>query len=81
MKFDLKYEKSQKIELNLQKEFEISDIKTITDEVLKGQDVIIQKVELYEDMVSIISNQMPQSIIAYYNIVHVPTCVMCSTFD
>ena len=49
LKFDLKYEKSQKIELNLKKEFEISDIKTITDEVLKGQDVIIQKVELYED--------------------------------
>ena len=60
LKFDLKYEKSQKIELNLKKEFEISDIKTITDEVLKGQDVIIQKVELYEDMVSIISNQITE---------------------
>ena len=60
LKFDLKYEKSQKIELNLQKEFEISDIKNITDEVLEGQDVIIQKVELYEDMVSIISNQITE---------------------
>ena len=34
-------------------QFEINDIKQITSEVFKGQRVIIQKVELYEDMVQI----------------------------
>ena len=47
LNFDLRYEKTQKIELNLEKEFEISDIKSITDEILQNQKVIIQKVELY----------------------------------
>ena len=42
--FDLKYEKSQKIELYLEQEFEINDIKAITNEVMQGKQVMIQKV-------------------------------------
>ena len=60
LKFDLRYEASQKIELNLEQEFEISDIKNITDEILQNQEVIIQKVELYKDTVCIISNEISE---------------------
>lgn len=56
--FDLKYEKSQKVELYLEQEFNISDIKTITDEVMPGKQVIIQKVEVFEDSVSIIASEI-----------------------
>lgn len=53
--FDLKYEEEKKVELYLQKQFEISDIKKITDEVIPNQKVLIQKVEVFEDTVSIIT--------------------------
>ena len=53
--FDLKYEEAKKVELYLQKQFEISDIKKITDEVIPNQKVLIQKVEVFEDTVSIIT--------------------------
>ena len=54
---DLKYTESQRLELSLGKEFEIKDIKEITKEIL-GKDVILQKVEVYEDAVSIISKEI-----------------------
>ncbi len=60
LNFDLRYEKTQKIELNLEKEFEISDIKSITDEILQNQKVIIQKVELYKDTVCIIAKEITE---------------------
>lgn len=53
LNFDLKYQETKKIELYLKKDFEISDIKQITNEVMENQPVIIQKVEVYEDTVSI----------------------------
>lgn len=56
--FDLKYEKSQKIELYIEQDFNISDIKTITDEVMPGKQVIIQKVEVFEDSVSITASEI-----------------------
>ena len=56
--FDLKYKKTQRIELNLEKEFEISDIKQITDEIFGKEQVIIQKVEIYEDAVSITAKEI-----------------------
>ena len=55
--FDLRYEGGKRIELNLQKTFESSDIKQIAKEVI-GQDVVIQKVEIYEDAVSILSKDI-----------------------
>lgn len=58
LNFDLRYEETKKVELYLQKEFEISDIKQITNEVMPNQPVIIQKVEVYEDTVSIISKDI-----------------------
>lgn len=56
--FDLKYEKSQKIELYLEQEFEIDDIKAITNEVMPGKQLIIQKVEVFEDTISIIAKEI-----------------------
>ena len=53
LNFDLRYQDSKKIELYLEQDFEISDIKAITDEVFSNEPVIIQKVEVYEDTVSI----------------------------
>lgn len=57
--FDLKYEGGKRIELNLQKTFESSDIKQIAKEVI-GQDVLVQKVEIYEDAVSILAKDMTE---------------------
>lgn len=51
--FDLKYQKTQRVELYLKKEFNISDIRQITNEVFGKQKVMIQKVEIFEDSVSI----------------------------
>lgn len=57
--FDLRYEGGKRIELNLQKTFESSDIKQIAKEVI-GQDVVIQKVEIYEDAASILSKDITE---------------------
>lgn len=56
--FELMYQDTKKVELYINKEFEISDIKQITDEVLENQQVVIQKVEVFEDTVSIIAKDM-----------------------
>lgn len=56
--FDLEYEKTQKVELYLEQNFEISDIKEITNEVMPGKQVIIQKVEVFEDSVSITAKEI-----------------------
>lgn len=58
--FELKYQDTQSIDLYLKREFNESEIKEITDEVLQGQPVIIQKVEVYDDMVEIISTSISE---------------------
>lgn len=71
LNFDLRYRDSKRIELYLQTDFNISDIKQITDEVMPGEDVILQKVEVYEDTVSItakdITDEQKQSLIDKVN--------------
>lgn len=71
LNFDLKYQETKQIQLNLGTEFNIDDIKQITKEVLPGQNVMIQKVEVFEDAVSIVSNnitdEQKQSIIEKIN--------------
>lgn len=56
--FDIRNEATQKVELYLEKPFEISDIKQITNEVFGNQTVLIQKVEVYEDQVSITTKEI-----------------------
>lgn len=58
LNFDLRFQETKKVEVSLQKDFEISDIRKITDEVIPNQYVIIQKVEVYEDAVSIIAKDI-----------------------
>lgn len=56
----LEYGDSQKIEIYIGKEFNINDIKTMTDEVFEGQQVSIKKVELFKDMVSISAKEISE---------------------
>ena len=56
--FDLRDQETKKIQLYLEKDFEIADIKQITNEILPNEKVVIQKVEVYEDTVSIIAKEI-----------------------
>lgn len=58
--FDLRYQEAKRIQLYLEKDFEIEEIKQITDETLSNQKVIIQKVEVYEDTVSILAKEITE---------------------
>lgn len=60
LKFDLINQKAQGIQLYLEKNFEISDMQEITNETLPNQEVVIQKVEVYEDTVKILTNQITE---------------------
>ena len=68
---ELKMQETKKIELYIQKDFEISDIKNIVKEVIPDESIIIQKVEVFEDSVSItakdITDEQKQSIIDKVN--------------
>ena len=57
-KVDIKNRAVQQIEVNIGKSFETQDIKQITNEVFEKNQVLIQKVEVYEDAVSIISDEI-----------------------
>lgn len=58
--FDLRFQSTKKLELYLEKEYEISDIKNITNEVMPNEAVLLQKVEVYEDSVSIIAKEITE---------------------
>ena len=60
LNFDLRYQEAKSIQLYLEKDFQIADIKQITDEVLPNQAVVIQKVEVFEDTVSILAIEMTE---------------------
>ena len=50
---NLLYKEHKQIDISLGKEFEKSDIEGIVKEVTGSNEVVIQKLEVYEDMVSI----------------------------
>ena len=56
----LDYMPNQKIEIYIGKQFNLSDIKVMTDEVFGNQEVSIKKVELFNDMVSITSKEITE---------------------
>ena len=58
--FELRYQDAKKIQIYLEKEFDIADIKEITDELLPSQKVMIQKVEVFEDTVSILAKDITE---------------------
>lgn len=49
----IKYAENTQININIGTEFQIKDIRKITDEVFNHKTVLIQQVELYKDMVQI----------------------------
>ena len=55
---ELSMQKNDRLELYLEKDFEISDIKNITNEIFQNEPVVIQKVEVYGDTVSITANEI-----------------------
>ena len=58
LNFELAYQETQKIQLYIQKDFEISDIKQIINEVMPNTQTVVQKVEVYKDTVSIIAKEI-----------------------
>ena len=58
--FELKYQDSQKVELNTGKTFEEKDVRNITNEVFGKQPVIIQAIEVYKDAISITTTQITE---------------------
>ena len=58
--FDLKYSDANRILLDIGTTFNNKDIKSITDEVLGNQKVMIQKVEVFEDAVSITAKEITE---------------------
>ena len=57
---DLAYQDTKRIEANIGKSFENKDIENIAKEVLGQKQVIIQKVEIYEDTVSITAKDITE---------------------
>ena len=58
--FELKYKDSQKVELNIGKEFKTEDVKQITNEVFDNQPVKIQAIEVYKDAISITTTEISE---------------------
>lgn len=58
--FELKYQETQKIEVNLGKEFNEADMRVITNEVFGKQNVRIQAIEVYKDAVSITTTKITE---------------------
>lgn len=58
--FELKYQETQKIEINLGKTFEESDVRAITNEVFGKQKVKIQAIEVYKDAISLTTTQISE---------------------
>ena len=54
LNLDLMYSNHKSIDINIQKQFENEDVNKIAKEVFENEKVKVQKVELYEDMVSVI---------------------------
>ena len=57
---ELSMQSNNRVELNIEKDFEIADIKNITNEVFQNNEVIIQKVEVFEDTVSITAKEISE---------------------
>ena len=54
----LPYRENINISVYVGKKIEDKDMKTITNEVFKGKSTMVQKVELFEDMISITTEEM-----------------------
>lgn len=60
LNFGLEYQNTQKVELHLGKKVENKDIEKITKEIFENQEVIIEKIEVYEEDVSVIASKITE---------------------
>lgn len=60
LKFDLKYQEAKRIQLSIGKNFEMTDIEKIANETLQNQEIMIQKIEVYEDTVAILAKDITE---------------------
>ena len=60
MEFDLEYSNTKQIDIYIGKQFEINDVKQITNEVLGKQPIQIRKIELYEDSICITAKDISE---------------------
>ncbi len=58
LNFDLKYTANKQIEINIGKQFDVNDVKQIAKEVIGNKEIIVQKVEIYEEIVSITAQEI-----------------------
>lgn len=58
--FDIRNKSSQVVKLYVEKQFEIEDVRQITNEVFGKQPVLIQKVEVYEDQIAITAKEITE---------------------
>lgn len=71
LNFDINYTANKEIDIYLGTQFEISDIRGLVKEVIGNKTTVIQKVELYEEIVSIkvkdISDEQIEQLLAKIN--------------
>ena len=58
LNFDTMYSNASEINLQISKEFEVNDVKQITDEIFGKNKVSIRKIELYGDAISITTKEL-----------------------
>ncbi len=59
-KFDLNYEAVQEIEITIGKEYNVNDIKSITNEIMPNKDILVEKVQIFGNVVSIKSKEITE---------------------
>lgn len=60
LNFDLKYQATQRIEMNLGKTFDLKEMKQIAKEVFAQQTVLVQTVEVYQEGVCFTTKEITQ---------------------
>ena len=60
LNFDLKYQKTQSVQLYIGEKFNEADIRQITNEILPNQTVMLEKVEVYQDTVIITAKEITE---------------------
>ncbi len=63
----LKYSPNKQIEINIGKQFDINEIKQIAKDIIGNKEIIVQKVEVYEEIVSIMAKDMTDEQIEQIN--------------
>ena len=60
LRFDLTYSDAKQLNLYINKQFEVKDVKQITNEILGNKPVKIRKIELYQDAICITASEITE---------------------